>query len=55
MCDADDDGDGIADGVDNCPLMPTAIRPMQMEIALAMCVMPMTTAMALRMALTIAR
>ena len=21
MCDADDDGDGIADGADNCPLM----------------------------------
>ena len=55
MCDADDDGDGIADGADNCPLIANSDQANAMETALAMCVMPMTTAMALRMALTIAR
>ena len=55
VCDADDDGDGIADVVDNCPLSPTAIRPMRMAIVSAMCVIPTMTVMALRTLLITAR
>ena len=55
VCDADDDGDGIADGADNCPLIANSDQANADGDRLAMCVMPMMTAMALRMVLTTAR
>ena len=45
---ADDDGDGVADGADNCPLIANSDQANAMVIVSVMCVMPMTTAMALR-------